>query len=480
MSETITPLIQKYTVDLASNNNFLFIKGVQYDGHSTRYADITLLNNGQSYELVENEVTVTIRGTKPDNKIIFNECEILNPNVIRVEITQQMSAAAGKSDYEISIISNTENRALTSFPFYIVISKSSFPADEVISSNEFGILVDKIHQVDKLEKDVSAIKEEMREVTDECISSTQDCNEATDRANALISDMEELHQTVSDAEAIRVQNENKRQEDTAIAIENAEKATNDAINATDSLRELEDAVREAENNRVNAENKRQEDTSTAITNAENATQNANEATNNAIQATTNADHATSEAQKRIDNFDELGFPEIADKTIQATSDANQATENANNAIKNAEDATAAAWEAIEAIQDTIGIDDSKESLATSWSSSHTREEIDKAKRISLSNIIITPSDWIDKKVYIRNNKITLSSVIDIYYSHDCFEVIDEMDIHYEQGDGYICFKFTYESKNNIVIDNIMIENYYLPEKFTMSGTERNEVILDGN
>ena len=46
-------------------------------------------------------------------------------NTIRVEITQQMSAIAGKGNYEISIISNLENRTLTSFPFFIIISKSS-------------------------------------------------------------------------------------------------------------------------------------------------------------------------------------------------------------------------------------------------------------------------------------------------------------------------------------------------------------------
>ena len=37
MQNTITPLIQQYTVDFASNNNFLFVKGIQGDGYGTRY-----------------------------------------------------------------------------------------------------------------------------------------------------------------------------------------------------------------------------------------------------------------------------------------------------------------------------------------------------------------------------------------------------------------------------------------------------------
>ena len=114
MPNAITPLIQQYTVDFASNNNFLFVKGIQGDGYGTRYVDISLMNNGQPYTVNSEAVTVAIRGTKPDTSVIFNECEILDNNTIRVEITQQMSAIAGKGNYEISIISNLENRTLTS------------------------------------------------------------------------------------------------------------------------------------------------------------------------------------------------------------------------------------------------------------------------------------------------------------------------------------------------------------------------------
>lgn len=49
MQNAITPLIQQYTVDFASNNNFLFVKGIQGDGYGTRYVDISLMNNGQPY-----------------------------------------------------------------------------------------------------------------------------------------------------------------------------------------------------------------------------------------------------------------------------------------------------------------------------------------------------------------------------------------------------------------------------------------------
>ena len=146
MQNTITPLIQQYTVDFASNNNFLFVKGIQGDGYGTRYVDISLLNDIQPYIIDPDVVEVVIRGTKPDNKTVFNSCEIINSNTIRAEITQQMSAVAGKSDYEISIIAKEENRTLTSFPFFIMISKSSFDVGYVVSSDEFGLLIEKINK----------------------------------------------------------------------------------------------------------------------------------------------------------------------------------------------------------------------------------------------------------------------------------------------------------------------------------------------
>ena len=291
MANAITPLIQQYTVDFASNNNFLFVKGIQGDGHSTRYVDISLMNNGQPYTVNNDAVTVVIRGTKPDTSIVFNECEILDSNTIRVEITQQMSAVAGRGNYEISIMSNSENRALTSFPFFLIISKSSFDIGYVVSSNEFGLLIDKINQVHKIEVDLSDLKSEMRESIDDCDKATDDCIDATEKAqiaaqdcinatencidvintaNIAIDEMNTLNNAVSDAEKIRISNENQRIENEEQRIEN-------------------------ETARQNAEQQRQEDFTTALENVITATDNANTATDAANIATTNTNKATERA-----------------------------------------------------------------------------------------------------------------------------------------------------------------------------------------
>ena len=319
MANAITPLIQQYTVDFASNNNFLFVKGIQGDGYGTRYVDISLMNNGQPYTVNAEAVTAVIRGTKPDTSIIFNECEILDSNTIRVEITQQMSAVAGKGNYEVSIMSNLENRTLTSFPFFIIISKSSFDIGYVVSSNEFGLLVDKINQVHKIQLDLSGLKSDMQDTIKDCEDAKDECIDTTDKAKKIISDMNTLNQNISNAEAQRVLNENNRinaenirgtkeiernnaeqirisnentrksaeitrnnnENDRAIA-ENARAVAEEARNTAEGDREDAEAIRQAnEVIRQNQEQTRQTDTATAIANANTATANASTATNRA-------------------------------------------------------------------------------------------------------------------------------------------------------------------------------------------------------
>lgn len=291
MPNAITPLIQQYTVDFASNNNFLFVKGIQGDGYGTRYVDISLMNNGQPYTVNSEAVTVAIRGTKPDTSVIFNECEILDNNTIRVEITQQMSAIAGKGNYEISIISNLENRTLTSFPFFIIISKSSFDIGYVVSSDEFALLVDKINQVHKIQVDLSDLKSDMQDTIKDCEDATEDCIEATNEAkdatdkckeatnicidvtntaNETIDAMNTLHDTVSDAERIRITNENQR-----ISNENIRKQN--------------------EIDRQNAESERQNIFDSAIADVTLATTDANNAATSANAEATIANRAAERA-----------------------------------------------------------------------------------------------------------------------------------------------------------------------------------------
>jgi len=150
-------LIQNYTVDFASNNNFLFIPSIQGDGNKARYALINLTNNGQPYEVDPEKVRVIIEGKKLDGTQVFDQCEIQDDHVsVLVNITPQMTAVPGKNKYELAIISTTMNIVLRSFPLYIVSTASAFDAEQAISSDEYQVLVKTINDTEALIKDVEA------------------------------------------------------------------------------------------------------------------------------------------------------------------------------------------------------------------------------------------------------------------------------------------------------------------------------------
>ena len=323
MTNSITPLIQQYMVD----NNFLFVKGIQGDGYGTRFVDISLLNDAQPYTINPDDVEVVIRGTKPDNKSIFNACEIINDNTIRAEITQQMSAISGKSGYEISIIAKKENRVLTSFPFFIMISKSSFDVGYVVSSDEFGFLVDKINKVNTLEVDIVKIIEDTLELNEESKFQTESCKTATNEAIEATNSLKDFHSTAEEAENQRIANEEKRQSDTATAIQNTEKATRDAIGKINVMDELEQSIEDAEAERVSAENERIQQAIDFANDEE--TRKANEL----IRIDHYNDSVISEEQRKKDEIirqnqeakRQEDAQEALSETITATNNANTAT-----------------------------------------------------------------------------------------------------------------------------------------------------------
>lgn len=231
-------LVQEYIVDFSSNNNFFLVKSVQ--GDNNRYVRLKLSNYGQPYSIASDDAMyATIRGTKPDNKEVWNYCDIIDDSTIQFELTSQMTAVAGKSDYEISILRTDNNKVITSFPFFIIVSKSSIDVDYIKSSNEFNILVDKIQQ--------------STAATTDCINSTNTCKELTQTMDAL-------ETTVSVNENVRIGNETSRKNSETERI-NAErdrrKVENERVSA-ENIRYTNELLRMLE------EEQRQENTENAI------------------------------------------------------------------------------------------------------------------------------------------------------------------------------------------------------------------------
>lgn len=131
---------QHYIIDLSSNNNFVQVPAVQGDGNDSRYVDLELIENGQPYTVDATNTNILITGTKPDGTEIWNFCSVTQEGYIRVEITYQMSAAAGRGTYQITLYEKGKNNQLKSFPFFIYVTAAAYDPGYIISSNEFEAL----------------------------------------------------------------------------------------------------------------------------------------------------------------------------------------------------------------------------------------------------------------------------------------------------------------------------------------------------
>ena len=146
---------QHYIVDLSSNNNFFQVPAVQADGNETRYIELELIANNVPYVIDTTTTDVTIIGTKPDKTYIWNYCTVTQEGYVLVEITYQMAAAAGRCNYQIMLLEKGTNNALKTFPFYLIVTPSAYDHDTILSTNEFGFLIDMIEEVEQIDVDVT-------------------------------------------------------------------------------------------------------------------------------------------------------------------------------------------------------------------------------------------------------------------------------------------------------------------------------------
>lgn len=141
---------------------------------------------------------------KPSGKRIYNP-GILQNSIISFQPTEQTLAEIGQSIGQIQITQNKQT--ITSYPFFLNVSKNYVLNADIESTDEFLILD---NLIDDAQKTLAEMKALMQKFT------TQE--------NARI----EAEKRRVSAESARIQAENKRQTDTSNAIANANKAAENA------------------------------------------------------------------------------------------------------------------------------------------------------------------------------------------------------------------------------------------------------------
>ena len=310
-------IYKHYIIDMSCNNNFVQVPTVQGDGNNVRGFEVELIANNVQYVVDSSKVHVCIAGTKPDTKQILNDCEITDDGYILVDITQQMSAVAGRGDYCISLMDIETNSLLTSFPFYILATASAYNASEIISSNEFKTLTNGIATMDRVKRDVEQLIEEVNvaEEARENAENTRISNENTRINNEDIRLSAENDRVTAEnlrdaaeqdrvsAELQRISDENTRidNESNRVSAESSRVSAETTRVSQENTRQDNESVREAnEIIRQNQESERQTNTANAIANAETATTNAtnatSEANSQAIYAKNQGDYAKEQGE----------------------------------------------------------------------------------------------------------------------------------------------------------------------------------------
>lgn len=373
-------ITQHYVIDLSSNNNFVQVPAVQGDGNESRYVEIELIDHGIDYVVDPNESDVTIAGTKPDGKEIWNTCEITQEGYILVDLTYQMTAVPGRGSYQILIFSKGTNNQLKSFPFFVMVTAATYDPGYIISDDEFEALIQ--------------YTEEAKEAAEKAESAEAKAEEALEKVDEAVELVEEVVETIDTKynEIVEMHAETLTAKDTAVAA--SASASTSASNAATS----ESNAATSESNAATSETNAAASATAAAGSASDAADSATAAATSESNADSSAEDAEAWAVGKRDGVD-VGptdetyhnnskyYAEQAEDsaTNAATSESNAATSESNAATSEANAATsesnAATSESNAATSESNAADSA--TLAESWAhggtGTRTGEDSDNAE-----------------------------------------------------------------------------------------------------
>lgn len=139
--------ISEIAVDLLRPGMPVIVHAKQNDS-ATRYLYVTLTQNGAPYEIPAGTIG-TMRVRKPDGTACFYDSTetaqavSISGNVVQCLLVDQALTAAGKAECEVNLY-NSGGEKLTSFTFALLIQASVLDDAEIVSSDYYNILTQKI------------------------------------------------------------------------------------------------------------------------------------------------------------------------------------------------------------------------------------------------------------------------------------------------------------------------------------------------
>lgn len=263
---------QRIQIELDGNPPFEYVV-VKQGEKGSRIVEVTLLENKTEFE-IPSGTTAKIKYYKPDGKKTLNPCTI-SGNVIKVEYSEQMLAAAGTGRGEI-VLYNGDN-VLRSATYYTKIVETVYKENGLISDNEFLDMAESIIKVNQ--------------ATDKAINAGESAEEAAEEANA----------------AAQVAN------NAASSANSKANAANTAATAANEAAQAANSKASAANTAATAANEAAEAAETATAGAEAATSSANTKAAAANTAAQRAEAAAAACENIAD-----GMNSMADDTTGIT------------------------------------------------------------------------------------------------------------------------------------------------------------------
>ena len=234
---------QNLVTDLCRDNTqSVLLK--QYEKNS-RFIIVKCTENGVFKKLDKGTMVCNIKVLTPDDRAIYDPCEILDDGTVKVSVSESMVYTAGVAKAELNIIEQSSTALLSTMIFNIIIKPSAYGDDKIVASEEFSALTKLMTTVEQTVQTVISLETKINNKQTEW-----EANENTRKTNELARVNNET--TREDNETARQQAESLRESNTSTAISNANKATSAANKAT-------------------------EDANTAISNANTAADRANKA-----------------------------------------------------------------------------------------------------------------------------------------------------------------------------------------------------------
>ena len=171
---------QRIQIELDGNPPFEYVV-VKQGEKGSRIVEVTLLENKTEFE-IPSGTTAKIKYYKPDGKKTLNPCTI-SGNVIKVEYSEQMLAAAGTGRGEI-VLYNGDN-VLRSATYYTKIVETVYKENGMISDNEFLDMAESIIKVNQATDKAINAGESAEEAAEEANTAAAAANEAAEAAEEL-------------------------------------------------------------------------------------------------------------------------------------------------------------------------------------------------------------------------------------------------------------------------------------------------------